>query len=102
LLLPLSRQTLRCRQSKPQARVAGQPCAGDQQHIVGLDLIALARPHQVHLMACLAQAHLQALDGQRDPIDLGRIGLGDDGIAHGSLPVLRMLGPGDVADMTPV
>jgi len=47
-------------------------------------VLRLARTHDVDVVAAGAQAALQALYGQGDAVDLRRIGLGDDGVAHGS------------------
>ncbi|MNI54929.1 hypothetical protein D3C73_1098510 [compost metagenome] len=102
LLPPVPAQPDRCWQAEAQAGITRQGRARYQQGIRRrLQRFAgLSRADQVDLMAGRAQSLLQALHGQCDAVDLRRVGFGDDGIAHGGPPVLRMLGPCDVADMT--
>ncbi|MCY1184310.1 hypothetical protein D9M73_249920 [compost metagenome] len=88
-LLPVAREQLRCRQAEAQAGVAGKSGTAHQHFVRGGVVFCLTRSHQVHLMAAPAQSLLQALYGQGDAIDLRWIGLGDDGVAHGGLPVFR-------------
>jgi len=72
-------------QAQLQVRVARNRHAA-QQHVAVLavrpDVTALARAHQLHIVPALAQAQYHALQRERHAVDLGRVGLGDDGDAQ--------------------
>ena len=57
----------------PRVSTCSTPGVTDQR----LPVAALARPHQLYVVVALLQALDDAGHGQRDPIDLGRIGFGD-------------------------
>ena len=93
LYRPLAHQHLFGRQPHAQARVAGDGHAGGQQLIrIGRALLikdGLRRSDQLQPMPPGAQALDHPRQGEGDAIDLGRVGLGDHGDAHGRGPVVE-------------
>ena len=69
---------------KRRSGYIGIGAAGGAQLVAGVEarLAGLARPDQLDDVAARAQVAHRALDGQRDAVELGRIGLGDVGDAH--------------------
>jgi len=79
-------------QARAQAGIARQRQAADQGFAgPRRGRGDLSWPHQRDLVPPFAQAAFQRLHGQRDAVDLGRVGFGDDGVAHARLHVSRML-----------
>ncbi|KAG0740942.1 hypothetical protein G6F22_017662 [Rhizopus arrhizus] len=91
----MAAQPDRCWQAEAQAGVAGQRCARHQQGArCRVQCFAgLAWPDQVDFMPGITQSLLQALHGEGNAVHFRRIGLGDDGIAHGGPPGFRHARP---------
>ena len=72
------------RRAEAQAGIAGQGEAAHEGRIVDMGRVArLPRAHEVDGVAARAQPRHQAFDGEGDAVDFRRVGLGDEGIAHG-------------------
>ena len=83
VLRPEAAQRVAGGQAETQARIAGNGQAG-REHLREVETSggrfqpALARPDQLYAVAAPTQAGHQMGEGQRDAVDLGRVGFGDD------------------------
>ena len=81
------RRTQRADARQPEAQLAvhRDRATGGAQFVVRVErrFARLARPDQLDHVTMRAQVPDRALDGERDAVQLGRLGFGDVGDAHG-------------------